>query len=75
MDMQAITVSDVHQTVVTLFRDCTNSFDIAYAALPNSSEQLRHTNTGNGGARRRASASLSRGRAPPSSGTDRRSRP
>eukprot|EP00965_Chrysotila_dentata_P165535 5466508-Pleurochrysis_carterae.AAC.1 len=35
-------------------------------------EQLRHANTGNGGARRRARAFLSRRLARPSSGTDRR---
>eukprot|EP00965_Chrysotila_dentata_P225646 6194894-Pleurochrysis_carterae.AAC.1 len=40
-----------------------------------AAEQLRHKNTGNGGAQERARALLSRRRARPSSGTDRRPQP
>eukprot|EP00965_Chrysotila_dentata_P002974 96399-Pleurochrysis_carterae.AAC.1 len=43
--------------------------------IRSAAEQLRHTDTGNGGARRFARALLIHRRARPSSGTDRRSKP
>eukprot|EP00965_Chrysotila_dentata_P137784 4558514-Pleurochrysis_carterae.AAC.1 len=50
-------------------------YQLTQKGIRSVTEQLRHTNTGNGGARRRAGASLSRERARPSSGRDRRPRP
>eukprot|EP00965_Chrysotila_dentata_P200155 6179835-Pleurochrysis_carterae.AAC.10 len=46
-----------------------------YGIFTITANQLRHTNTGDGGARRRAGAPLSRGRARPSSGAIRCPRP